>query len=34
VNNLFDRQSPTTSYNNPLYDMIGRNYSLGVKARF
>ncbi len=34
VNNLFDRQSPITSYNNPLYDMIGRTYSLGVKGRF
>jgi iron complex outermembrane receptor protein len=34
VNNVLDRDPPLTTYATPIYDMIGRYFSGGVKVKF
>lgn len=34
VNNLFDRDPPYVTYTSPTYDVIGRYFTAGVKAKF
>ena len=34
VNNLFDRDPPYVTYTSPTYDVIGRYFSAGIKAKF
>lgn len=34
VNNMFDRDPPFVTYTSPLYDVIGRYFSAGVKVKY